>query len=357
MDLVAPIIPNAQENKGPELFLQSMHSGLAAAAQFAQQRRQSEDEMLKLATTERIAQDEHAFQREKLYKDSEVQDSLMRSHAQYYKAMGDAAIIKADAYAKGTTNIVAFNQQREALVNEVNDHAESLRLNDPVFEAKEPVKFAANVMQFKDAWKMSTMPEVMKAVQNYQARADQQKIPIKEGATFDQEKGIWTGGSERHVPLWEVVRNLQDPTKQEATMDALQASGHMKVIEDFETIAGKKVPRTRSEPTQQLKSALEEGKGVQFQHVPSRVPPAMLRKGDAKGTGGPTELPLPEPDLPPVDMQSQPQADAQSLFNPTQTDLYIKQAKDAIAKGAPRDAVAARLQQDFGIDPGVLWTS
>lgn len=367
LDLIAPEVPDAQKNLGASLFLQGAHTGLAAAAQFAEQRRQSENEMLKLATEERIAQDQHAFEREKLYKDSEVQDALTKAHAEYYKTMGDAAMMKANAYVKGASNVVAFNQQRQDLVNEVNAESDKLQLNDPSFATKEPIKFAANVMQFKDMFGLSPLPEVKSAVQKYQAIADQQKIPLKLGATYDEEQAKWVGGEEKMVPIWQVVSNLQDPLRKDDTTAALHASGHFKTsevtvpgqatkswkrpIDSLWDMINGPTPQKRSVegPDSTLSTIMKQGEGVQFQHVPSKVPAAMLPKSYGKGTDGPTQLP--EPDLP-ADGTSDPQA-SNSGFQPTDTDVILGHAKAALANGAPREAVVARLQQ-LGIDPGSL---
>jgi hypothetical protein len=93
------LLPNSQTRKKISALIYSCKAwepDSASFARFAAIRRQSEDEVLKLATQERIAQDQHAFEREKLYKDSEVQDALTRAHTEYYKAAGDALTIKAE---------------------------------------------------------------------------------------------------------------------------------------------------------------------------------------------------------------------------------------------------------------------
>jgi hypothetical protein len=361
-DLVAPLIPNAQENKGAELFLQGTHTGLAAAAQFAQMRRESENEMLKLAQQERMSQEQHEIEKMKI----EAELPMYEAHAKYFDAMTALSLSKAKAYASGTATAaqraIQFNQQREELVNDVNQQASQLKLDDPNFATKQPVQFAANVMQFEDMFSLSPLPEVKNAIRRYRTLADTQKIPLKIGATFDEEKGTWVGGGEpKMVPVWQVVRNMQDPARQDETMNALQASGHMKIIQDVQDMTAalkgggtvtKKVNVTRAEPNPEIKGALDEGKGVQFQHVPSRVPSAMLPKSAATGTT-PTELP--EPDLPPDTTTDEPQA-SNKAFPPTDTDLTIQHAKNAIAKGASSAVVAQRLQQ-MGIDPGLLWNA
>lgn len=356
MDLVAPIIPNAQENKGPELFASSFGTGLAAMARFSEMKRNSDMQLLKIAENEKLAQEQNALEREKMATDADIRrsalDSTMKlneAHADYFRAHAKAY---SDNTATATQRAIAFNQQRESLVNEVNDQASKLKLDDPDFATKQPVQFAANVNQFEDMYGLSPLPEVKGAIHRYRTLADQQKIPLKIGATFDEEKGTWVGGKESSVPIWQIARNMKDPDQQEETANALQASGHMKLIQDFEEIAGKKVPRTRSEPDDLVKNALKEGESVNFQRVPSRVPSAMLPKSAGPGTAGPTDLP--EPYLPPV--VDEPQARNVPQFDPTQTDTYISQARAAIAKGAPMAAVARRLQE-MSIDPQVLFAT
>lgn len=344
LDLIAPVTPSGQESEGPKLFLSALGTGLAAAAHFAQMKRQSESEVLKLATEERIAQDQHAFEREKLYKDSEVQDAMTRAHTNYYKSMGDAAIIKANAFATNASDTVAFNQQKQDLINDVNGQANKLKLNDPAFATKEPVQFAANVMQFEDMFRLSPLPEVKNAIKQYRTIADQQKIELKTGVLGADGK-VKSSGFPKMVPVWQIVKQLQDPLTQDQIMNDLQASGHAKIVQGFQDIGGTKVPETKVEPSPEIKAYIDKSKGVNFQRAPSRVAPAMLKRSDARGTS-PTELP--EPDLPQPD-----QTQATPQFDPTQTDIVIQQAKAAIARGAPRDAVIARLQQ-MSIDASAL---
>lgn len=356
-DLVAPIIPSGQDSKGPELFAQSFGTGLAAMARFSEMKRQSDMDLLRLAEHERVSQEQNVLEREKMATDAEIRrsalDSTMKlndAHAKYFTAQADAY---AEGRATATQRAIAFNQQRESLVNEVNDDAVRLKLTDPEFRTKQPVQFAANVMQFDDAWRQSDLPEVKRAVSNFRTLADQQKIPLKLGATFDKEKEAWIGGGEpKMVPVWQVVRNMKDPDQQELMMNALEASGHMKLIEDFADVGGVKVPRSSREPSGVIKSALQEGQGVDFKHVPSKVTPAMLPKSAAPGTAGPTQLP--EPDLPALN--DEPQASNTPKFDETQTDRVISQARAAIAKGASMQAVAQRLQQ-MSIDPQVLFAT
>lgn len=329
MDLVAPLIPNAQENKGPELFLQSLGQGLQAMSRFAEMKRQSESDMLRLAAQERMAQDEHQLGIQKLELETEMRDremsineSLLPSRKAYFESV-------ANTRKNATVAGLDFNRQRQDLINDVNDQAVKLKLDDPSFATKEPVQFAANVMQFEDMFRLSPLPEVKHAIKQYRTIADQQRIPLRIGAQLQDDE--WKGGETKQIPIWQIIQKIDDPTTRDETMKALQASGHFNPGENL----------VLGVPTEQLMNLLKRGKGVKFETVPSRVPPAMLPKSAAAGTS-PTEFT--EPDLP---------VSEEANFTPTETDLKISHARAAIARGAPRDAVAKRLQE-MGIDPSDL---
>lgn len=304
---VAPIVPDAQKNLGATLALQAIGQGLQASAQFARMRRESEMDILKLAEHERLAEEGMELEKQKMSQDFDIRQATLDStrtlneaHAAYYTA-------GAEAYATGTKTAaqraIAFNQQRQALVDDVNGQASRLQLDDPNFATKNPVQFAANVMQFEDMFSLSPLPEVKNAISVYRRTADQQKIPIRMGATHDPVADKWEGGQTKTVPIWQVVKNLQDPDTQEETMNALMASGHTRIVEEFQDFSGVKVPVKKTELKPQIKSYLEKGKDVKFERVPSRVAPAMLPKSAAGGTA-PTELPVDIPE----DTTTDPQA-------------------------------------------------
>lgn len=361
-DLVKPELPNSVANKAPELMLEASRIGLQSAAQFAQMKRNSEEEMMKLAVNERLADDAHDLKSREL----DLEADLLPSKKLYYQSV-------ASNRATAANMAIDFNLQREAMVSEVNDQAAELQLNDPAFVTKEPVKFAANVLKFEDSWKLSPLPEVRNAIKQYREMADEQKISIKVGATFDPIAGTWSGGETKTVPIWQVVKNLQQPEVREQTLDALRAGGHIKTEEVTEEVPGtatkswtrpidsiwdavigpSETKRTvrKDTPNPQVESLLKQSESVKFERAPSKVPPAMLPKSAGKGTA-PTELPL---DIP-GDTTTDPQASAQPVFEPTEKDKIIAQAKAAHARGAPMAALAERLQ-GMGIDPSELWAS
>lgn len=362
LDLIQPLIPNAQENKGPELFMHSLGQGLAAVARFNQMARDTEMDTLKLAEHERLSQEQHEIEREKMANDFEIRSSALESTQMVQNAQADYFKAKAKAYGDGTATglqrAAARQEQERALAAEVSEHATELRLDDPSFATKEPVQFAANVLQFKDAWGKSPLPWVQKAITKFQTDADLQKIPLRElngnGELSDKT---------RNVPIWQVVKNLQNPDTKESMMEMLKANGHFK--EEEYTVPGTATKsfmrpidsmwdaivgptpqkKTVEKPSPRLKSALDEN--VQFERVPSRVRQVTSPKtSDAYET-------LPDPDLPVMGEDGEPQASARPQFEQSETDKLVAQAKAAIAQGAPRDRVAARLQE-MGISPDAL---
>lgn len=334
MDLVAPIVPDAQKNKSPEILLEGLRTGLAAFAQFANIRRQSESDLAKLALQERLAQEEHDLDTRKL----DMAAEMIPYEKAAKEAETDLKTEHAKAWASGTATAaqqkIEFNRQREALINDVNKSAGDLKLNDVKFATENPVQFAANVLHFEDMYQFSPAPEVKNAIRQYRTIADQQKISLKKGVT--SEDGIIKGEGEGvQVPIWQVVKRMQDPSMQEQTMMDLEASGHTRITEGFTTMTGRdgkpvQVPTKTTEPSPLIKKYLQTGKDVNFAPVPSRVPATTLPSSAAAGTT-PTA----------------------SGFEATDTDAIIAKAKAAVANGAPIDAVSKRLEE-LGIDPNVL---
>lgn len=345
MNLVAPIVPNAQENKAPELMLRGMAQGLASAAQFADMRRRSEMDIMQLAARERMAEDQLALEKEKMSQDYELRDRQISVTKSYY-----------DGITRNRNTAIDFNLQRQALIAEVNDSAEKLKLNDPEFQTKNPIRFAQGVRDFEDMWRLSPLPEVKHAISQYKSVAEEQKIPIKVGMV--EKDGAWTGGETKNVPILQIVKNLKDPATREKTQQILAANGLMKVPKELEDQSGKwfgrGLDKSKLKPTEiadpRLSQAMEQSANLDTSKKASRVPTAMLPKSAGKGTE-PTDI---EPELP----VEEPQASnsQEPVFEPTQGDQMLFNAKAAIAKGAPIAAVAQRFQE-MGGDPSQLWQS
>lgn len=342
MNLVAPIVPNAQENKAPELLLRGMAQGLASAAQFAEMRRRSEIEIMQLAARERMAEDQLSLEKDKMAQDYELRDKQIEVTKSYY-----------DGITRTRNTGINFNLQRQSLLAEVNDSAEKLKLNDPEFQTKNPIRFAQGVRDFEDMWRLSPLPEVKHAIKQYKDVAEEQKIPIKMGMKKDDE-GNWIGGETKEVPILQIVKNLKDPATRDRTTELLTANGLMKVPKELEAMSKKWIgglDKNKLKPTEitdpRLNQALEQSANLDTSKKPSRVPTTMMPKSAGKGTE-PTELP--EVDEPQASNSQEP------VFEPTQSDQMLFNAKAAIAKGAPIAAVAQRFQE-MGGDPSQLWQS
>lgn len=345
MNLVAPIVPNAQDNKAPELLLRGMAQGLASAAQFADMRRRSEIDIMQLAARERMAEDQLALEKEKMSQDYELRDKQINVTKSYY-----------DGIVRNRNTAIDFNLQRQSLLAEVNESAEKLKLNDPEFQTKNPIRFAQGVRDFEDMWRLSPLPEVKHAIKQYNSVADEQKIPVKMGMRKDDE-GNWIGGEVQNVPILQIVKKLKDPATRAKTEEILIANGLMQVPKELKAMSGKWIGGLNKEklkPTEitdpRLNQAMEQSAGLDTSKKESRVPSVMMPKSAGKGTT-PTDI---EPDLP----VEEPQASnsQEPVFEPTQSDQMLFNAKAAIAKGAPIAAVAQRLQE-MGGDPSQLWQS
>lgn len=360
VDLVAPLIPDAQKNRSPDLLIEGFTKGLAAFSQLAQVRRQAESDVAHLALQERMAQEQHGLEQQKL----DLAADMLPYQKELISSQADLAREHARAYTDGTAtaaqNQIRFNRQKEALFNEVNKTTQELQLDDPQFQTKEPMQFAANVMKFRDMYGLAPMSEIKGAIKKYQDIADSQKIVIRPNAIKD-ENGQWKTGEPRSVPIWKIAQNLQDPDAHEQTMNDLRASGH--ITETEESVPGKPsaifgswwpdAPTTKKiEKRSPAMERLLQNK-TQFEHAPSRVPAVILPSSSGAGTA-PTELPVDIPE----DGTSDPQASAGKPpdYGPD-IDALLENARAAIRRGAPMKAVAERLQSQFGVDPNQLWAT
>lgn len=290
---------------------------------------------------ERLADEQHQLEKQKLDQSAE----LIPYQIGALKAETDLRTEHAKAYSEDRATEaqqkVKFNRQRQALVNEVNDQSGRLKLNDVQFATKDPVSYAANVMKFKDMFELSPLPEVKNAIRQYQTIADQQKITLR--AAVKGEDGNWAAiGESKQVPIWQVVKRLQDPATHEEAVSQLRVSGHIqsqesRVKNPKASWWDKHIPweDDTMSVTKDVPDATAQGlmdkTSTDFGHVPSKVPPAMLPSSASSGTS-PTGM---------------------TGYAPTETDGVIARAKSAIARGASRDAVVKKLD-DMGIDSTLL---
>lgn len=368
MDLVAPIVPDAQKNRSPDILLDSLRTGLAFFSQTAQQRRQTQSDIAHLALQERLASEQHDIDQQKI----NLATEMVPYEKKLKEAQATLAFDHASAYADGTAtaaqNKLRFNRQQEALYKEINDTTRKLELDNPMFQTKEPMQFAANVMKFKDMYGMASDKRIQDAIKKYQGIADSQRIVIRPNAVRDAN-GAWVTGEPRNVPIWKIAKNLQDPDAREQTMNDLRASGH--ITETEENVPGvpgkifgswwpdapttKKVEKRSATMDRLLKNKTE------FQHERSRVPSVMMPSSSSQGTA-PTALPETDETAPP----------AAGVDGADPTDLYSavvkqpdygpdieamrKQAVAALRRGASPKAVTERWQ-GMGFDPASLWAT
>lgn len=277
MDLVAPIVPDAQKNRAPDIFLEGMRGGLAAMANFAQIRRQSEADIARLALQEKLAGQEHDLSAQRMSQEYELRDRALTNQEAmlpYQQRASDAQTLlqteHAKAYAEGTATAAQMKaeatRQKNSLLKEVADNARELKLDDPHFQTKSPMEFAQNVMAFGRMYHLSPLPEVKRAIKSYQEIADSQKLFIRHGEE-DETGAIKGKGNGRQVPAWRIISNVNNPDTREQTLRDLEASGYTELVQGFQqfTDKGKKVDvptRTRT-LRQPVKRMLEESQTLE----------------------------------------------------------------------------------------------
>lgn len=240
MDLVAPIVPDAQKNRAPDILLEGLRGGLSFMAQMNQQRRQSESDAARIALQERLATQEHDLSARRMSQEYELRDRTLTmqeemlpfqqkaSEAETYlrteqgkafeEGVGSAAQMKAEA-----------TRQKTLLLKEVAERARELKLDDAHFQTKNPMEFARNVLEFGKMYHLSPLPEVKAAIKRYKAIADEQKLFIKHGVE-DEAGGIKGTGNGRQVPAWRIIANVNNPETREQTLRDLEASGYTELV-------------------------------------------------------------------------------------------------------------------------------
>lgn len=351
MELVKPEVPNAQANKGPELFLEALRGGLAFMSQVAQQRRQSESDVARMAFAERQAADAHELDKRKL----DMAAEMLPYQQKLINAQRDFQDARAKAYQDGTATAFLRNQKRQAQLDSFHEdfqvRADSRNL-DPAFAAKNPVQFAENFLDQQEEFRMAKWsPQINKALKEYRVIADQQTV--KYGT--DSEKPT--------RPVWQIVENLRssDPAIRAQTIEGLKAGGHFKQVKK-----GTEHTKSWSRPWDSMWDAIvkpdevlegdEKMKQVierasKFEPLPSRVPSTLLPRNESAIDYGPEDSSAPSNDASAI-----PASSATPTFEPTETDRLLQNAQAAIQRGAPMKAVAQRLQA-MGIDPNQLWAT
>lgn len=277
-ELVAPIIPDAQKNRSPDILFEGLRTGLAAFAQFAELRRRSESEVARLALQEKLAGEEHALSQQRMAQDYELRDrtlsvaeEMLPFQKQASEAQTQLSTEHAKAYAEGTATAAQMKaeavRQKNLLLKEVSDNARELKLDDPHFQTKEPMAFAKNVMDFERMYHLSPLPEVRQAIKAYRTVADSQKLFIKHGV--DDGTGAIKGtGNGRQVPAWRIVANANNPATREQTLRDLEASGYTELVESLQQFTNKDggkvdVPTKTRVLRQPVKSMVEESQTLE----------------------------------------------------------------------------------------------
>jgi hypothetical protein len=253
LDLIEPLIPDAQKNRGPDLFLQGLGQGLQAFTRMAAMRRESESEIAKMALQERLAGQEHDLKAQQLAQSYEldnrriqVAEDMVPYQQRASEAQTDLNAEHAKAFAEGTATAAQMKQeqtkQKMALLKEVADNARSMKLDDPHFQTKNPMEFAKNVLEFGRMYHLSPLPEVKSAIKGYQAIADEQKLFIKHGVE-DDTGSIKGMGQGRQVPAWRIISNVNNPQTREQTLRDLEASGYTELVQGFTSMTDKEGKR------------------------------------------------------------------------------------------------------------------
>lgn len=264
-ELVAPIVPDSQRNQGPQLFLEALRGGLSFMSQMAQQRRQSEADVARMAFAERQQADAHALDQRKL----DLAANMQPLQQKLLEEQANLVSEQAAAYADGTATSAQIKreatQRKHDLLKEVAGNARAMKLDDPLFQTKNPMEFAKNVLEFGRMYHLSPLPEVKAQIKAYREIADSQKLFIKHGIEGD-DGGIKGTGNGRQVPAWRIIANINNPETRDQTLMDLEASGYTELAQGFTQITdpktGKKVdvPTTTRQLKAPIKKMIEEAR-------------------------------------------------------------------------------------------------
>lgn len=408
-DLVAPIVPVA-DNTAAKIIASgdiagAFTRGFQAVSQANAQRRQAEIEIQRLAQQDALAQEQHGLEKQKLDQDYDFRKQQLQDQ----RPLLDARLRVADSMT-GVHNAnrdlivsrIGINgdlaQKKAAVVKDFQERFSELDLDNP--NPSEPVAFYENAKRLGEEYKFANLPEVKNALNQLKITTAQHTIPILYGT------------QQKQVPVGRIVDELNDPTKAPQTWQLLEKNGHAHTETDksndtrgwFDKLNpwGPKAPApvVRNVADDLLAPYLNQAQGVDFSNSQPRVQPGWLRASPRTTSGAqPGEVGMPddpatirypggrvkaadvqgasdamatddggEPALPA--QQSSPDEDAslsaddasaapagsatRRLFEPTEVDLYLSHARNAISQGAPLADVAQRLQ-GMSIDPSKLW--
>lgn len=297
-ELVAPLIPDAQRNQGPALFLEALRGGLSFMSQMAQQRRQSESDVARLAFAERQAQDAHELDKRKL----DLAANMQPLQQKLLEEQANLVSEQAAAYADGTATSAQIKreatQRKHDLLKEVSANARAMKLDDPLFQTKNPMEFAKNVLEFGRMYHLSPLPEVKAQIKAYREIADSQKLFLKHGVEDgDTIKGTGNG---RQVPAWRIIANINNPETRDQTLMDLEASGYTELAQGFQQFTDKDgkrvdVPTTTRQLKAPIKKMVEEARTLEDPLAPTD-PAATVTDPVAAAPAAPKPMPDYGPD-------------------------------------------------------------
>lgn len=253
------------------------------------------------------------------------------------------------------------NQQVADTINQFQQRSIEFDLANP--NPSNAVEYFAKVRRLEDEFAGAKhLPQIKNELDNYKRRTDQHTIPIYEN--FKDGKPV---GAARQVPVAQIVENLQHPGLKEKTQWLLKQNNYITEETPKYKGPGDKIDKWTPDFIEQrfrggerkpveifkesIRPYLDLGKGVDF----SRGKPRVMPKGiygtepnqpiPQRGNG--LDIAAEEPGIPDAPIADEP------IFEETETDRMLKQARAALGRGAPRDAVLQMLQAK-GIDAGYL---
>lgn len=341
-ELVAPIVPDGNKSRAPDLLLEGFRTGLAGATQLAQLRRQSEEAVAKMALQERLAEQEHNLSAQRMSQEYELRDRHLQVEEELLPAR-KAALEATAEYTRISKGAAARQSAAKiATLNDFNRQVARYKLDDP--NPRNPVEFYASARRLKDEFGWADIPVIKHTLKQIDLRTKEHTIPISINMPVKDEDGETViKAVTKRVPIGELVEGIKDPDKYPGIMKAIERSGLLK-----DDTPGNKPLRAA---IQAEIRKVESGKGTDFSRGKSRVAP-----------GGPLSEPATEsiePALPEAEVTAPAteDVDESDLFGSIgQAEKYLGFARAALARKADPKAVAQRLQS-LGVDPSVLWAT
>lgn len=360
--LVEPLIPDAQKNRSPDLLLEGARTGLAAAVQLSQQRRQSEQALAHMALQEKLAAQEHDLSAEKMAEDYSLRSRHLDNEEALIPARKAALEATADwnRLTKGATI-----RQRTAQISTLNDFNQQVAkygLDDP---NPDPVQFYASARRLNDEFAWANIPAIKQTLKDINLRTKQHTVPLQINAPFKDDDGNTViKPVTKQVPVGEIIEGLADENKKDSVLKILEASG---LVESLDKKTKKTIPASNSAGNASLRKYIqaetaraEAGRNTDFSRGRTRVPPggpASTPAVDLPDSSTPSYAPMTAPAdaTPDAAVGGGAVDDESNLFGSIgETEKYLTQARNALKLGAHPKAVAQMLN-GFGVDPSQMW--